>query len=62
MEETELKRSSWLEERSLVEFELGASWRKSNRSGTEEERDVRSDTIPESVEDEKSPTREESLE
>ena len=60
--EEELKRSSWLEERSLVELELVASWRKSNRSGTEEERDVRSDTIPESVEDEKSPTREESLE
>ena len=60
--EEELKRSSWLEERSLVEFELVASWRKSNRSGTEEERDVRSDTIPESVEDEKSPIREESLE
>lgn len=60
--EEELKSSSWLEERSLVELELVASWRKSNRSGTEEERDVRSDTIPESVEDEKSPTREESLE
>ena len=60
--EEELKRSSWLEERSLVEFESVASWRKSNRSGTEEDRDVRSDTIPESVEDEKSPTREESLE
>ena len=60
--EEELKSSSWLEERSLVEFELVASWRKSNRSGTEEDRDVRSDTIPESVEDEKSPTREESLE
>ena len=57
-----MKRSSWLEERSLVEFEVVARWRKSNRSGTEEERDVRSDTIPESVEDEKSPTREESLE
>jgi len=60
--EEELKSSSWLEERSLVELELVASWRKSNRSGTEEERDVRSDTIPESVDDEKSPTREESLE
>ena len=60
--EEELKRSSWLEERSLVEFELVANWRKSKRSGTEEERDVRSDTIPEPVEDEKSPTREESLE
>ena len=60
--EEELKRSSWLEERSLVELELVASWRKSKRSGTEEERDVRSDTIPESVDDEKSPTREESLE
>ena len=60
--EEELKRSSWLEERSLGEFELAASWRKSKRSGTEEDRDVRSDTIPESVEDEKSPTREESLE
>ena len=57
-----MESSSWLEERSLVEFELDARWRKSNRSGTEEERDVRSDTIPESVEDEKSPTREESLE
>ena len=60
--EEEFKRSSWLEERSLVELELVASWRKSKRSGTEEDRDVRSDTIPESVEDEKSPTREESLE
>lgn len=60
--EEELKRSSWLEERSLVELEVVASWRKSKRSGTEEERDVRSDTIPESEEDEKSPTREESLE
>jgi len=57
-----VERSSWLEERSLVEFELVARWRKSKRSGTEEERDVRSDTIPESVDDEKSPTREESLE
>jgi len=57
-----VERSSWLEERSLVEFELVARWRKSNRSGTEEERDVRSDTSPESEDDEKSPTREESLE
>ena len=45
-----------------MELEVVASWRKSKRSGTEEERDVRSDTSPESEEDEKSPTREESLE
>ena len=59
--EAEVKRSSWLDERSLLELELAASWRKSNRSGTEEDREVSSETIPESA-DEKSPTSEESLE
>ena len=58
--EAEVKRSSWLDERSLLEVAL-PSWRKSNRSGTEEDRDVRSETIPESV-DENSPTSDESLE
>ena len=56
-----MKRSSWLDERSLLELEVAASCRKSNRSGTEEDRDVRSETIPESA-DEKSPTSDESLE
>ena len=56
-----MKRSSWLDERSLLELEVAVSCRKSNRSGTEEDRDVRSETIPESA-DEKSPTRDESLE
>ena len=56
-----MKRSSWLDERSLLELEVAASCRKSKRSGTEEDRELRSETIPESA-DEKSPTRDESLE
>ena len=57
----EVKMSSWLDVRSLLELEVEASWRKSNRSGTEEDAEVRSETIPESP-DEMSSTRDESLE